>query len=88
MAHYKRRKRRKGGIKGCCGMCMLQTTDGRRNGRVLTWQEKRAVLDAKDMLEEAQSAGIKFSAREERLRNGYGGGGRSIIRTRWWKRKR
>jgi hypothetical protein len=39
MAHHKRRKRRKGGIKGCCGMCMLRKTDGRRNGRLLTKQE-------------------------------------------------
>jgi hypothetical protein len=40
MAHYKRRRRRRGGIKGCCGMCMLRTTDGRRSGRLLTPQEQ------------------------------------------------
>jgi hypothetical protein len=39
MAHYKRRRRRRAGIKGCCGMCMLRKTDGRRNGRLLTRQE-------------------------------------------------
>jgi uncharacterized 2Fe-2S/4Fe-4S cluster protein (DUF4445 family) len=38
MALYKRRHRRRAGIKGCCGMCMLQQTDGTRNGRLLTQQ--------------------------------------------------
>lgn len=42
--HYKRRKRRRAGIKGCCGMCMLRKTDGRRNGRLLTRQEKAHLL--------------------------------------------
>jgi hypothetical protein len=42
MAHYKKRKRRRGGIKGCCWMCSLRTTDGRRNGRLRTKQELSA----------------------------------------------
>jgi len=49
--NYKRRHRRKGGIKGCCGMCMLQTTDGRRNGRIPTPQEMRAPQVAEGLAE-------------------------------------
>jgi hypothetical protein len=63
MAHYKRRKRRKGGMKGCCGLCMLRKTDGRRNGRILTVQEKKAVLSTRDMLDE-----IGVSTKGTRLR--------------------
>ncbi len=50
--HHKRRRRRRAGIKGCCGMCMLQTTDGRRNGRLLTKQERRARLSAQEQIKE------------------------------------
>jgi len=39
MANFKRNHRRRAGIKGCCGMCMLQTTDGIRNHRKLTIKE-------------------------------------------------
>jgi hypothetical protein len=46
--HHKRRRRRRAGIKGCCGMCMLQTTDGRRNGRTQTLAEKRAALSERE----------------------------------------
>lgn len=52
MAHYKRRRRRKAGIKGCCGMCMLQTTNGLRNGRLLTPQETRAKESATEQVRE------------------------------------
>ena len=52
MAHFKRRHRRRGGIKGCCGMCMLQKTDGRRNGRLLTLQEKRAARSEREWKED------------------------------------
>lgn len=52
--HHKRRKRRRGGIKGCCGMCMLRKTDGRRNGRLLTWQEKSNVLKLEEGLKETR----------------------------------
>jgi len=48
MAHHKRRRRRRAGIKGHCGMCMLRTTDGRRNGRLLTKQEKANRLKLKE----------------------------------------
>jgi hypothetical protein len=56
MAHYKRRRRRRGGIKGCCGMCMLRKTDGRRNGRLPTRQEiaQRLKLE-EELLEEELS---------------------------------
>lgn len=40
MAHYKNRKPKS--FKGCCGMCCLQRTDGRRNHRLLTRQELQA----------------------------------------------
>jgi len=55
MAHFKRRKRRKGGIKGHCGMCCLVDTDGRRNGRRLTWQEKRHKLSYAEALQELKA---------------------------------
>lgn len=50
MAHHKRRKRRRGGIKGCCGQCMLQTTDGRRNGRLLTIAERAAKVSEREQV--------------------------------------
>jgi hypothetical protein len=31
---------------------MLRKTDGRRNHRLLTWQEKDSMLDMKEQLEE------------------------------------
>ena len=44
MAHYKRKRRRKGGIKGHCHMCSLRSTDGTRNGRLLTLQEQSSLV--------------------------------------------
>lgn len=45
--HYKRRKRRRGGIKGCCAMCASGIRHGGlRNKRILTRQEKKALLSA------------------------------------------
>jgi hypothetical protein len=52
MAHYKRRRRRKGGIKGHCHMCSLRTTNGTRNGRLLTQQEKSHRLKLQESDEE------------------------------------
>lgn len=52
MAHYKRRRRRKGGIKGHCHMCSLRTTNGTRNGRLLTQQEKSHRLKLQESREE------------------------------------
>ena len=49
--HHKRRRRKRGGHTGCCGMCSLRTTDGRRNGRVMTPQE---ILSVHDMMEQVQ----------------------------------
>jgi len=40
MANYKNRKPKS--FKGCCWMCALRRTDGRRNHRVLTRQELRS----------------------------------------------
>lgn len=54
MAHHKRRHRRRAGIKGCCGLCMLRKTDGTRNGRRLTLQEHRQLLKLAEGLEEVR----------------------------------
>lgn len=51
--HHKRRKRRRAGIKGHCGMCMLRKTDGRRNGRVPTKQETASELSLREQSQEA-----------------------------------
>lgn len=40
MANYKNSKPKS--FKGCCGMCCLMDSDGRRNGRLRTLQELRA----------------------------------------------
>ena len=53
MAHHKRRHRRRAGIKGHCGLCMLRKTDGTRNGRLLTHQEQAHLLTYAEELEEA-----------------------------------
>ena len=50
MAHYKNRRPKT--FKGHCGMCTLQTTDGRRNGRIRTKQEKLAALSEKEQRRE------------------------------------
>ncbi len=50
MAHHKRRKRK--AFKGCCGMCSLRTTDGRRNGRIRTKQEKIAAIREREQAQE------------------------------------
>ena len=52
MAHHKRRKRRRAGILGCCSMCMLKKTDGRRNSRRLKLIEKANLLTFKEGLKE------------------------------------
>lgn len=39
--NHKRRKRRRGGIRGCCGMCMLQT-HRTPHMRIPTKQERAA----------------------------------------------
>ena len=52
MAHHKRRQRRRGDIKGCCGLCMLRKTDGTRNGRRITLQEHSNLLTLAEGLEE------------------------------------
>lgn len=46
MSHYKNRKPKS--YKGCCGMCCLQTTDGRRCGRTPSIQELRACPPVED----------------------------------------
>jgi hypothetical protein len=42
--HHKRRRRRQGAIKGHCFFCSLRTTNGTRNGRVMTFQERASVV--------------------------------------------
>ena len=51
MAHYKKRKRRKGGTKGCCGMCMCAKYHALHK-RILTRSEKRANLRHREQLHE------------------------------------
>lgn len=50
MSNFKNRKPKS--YKGCCGMCCLRTTDGRRNGRLRTLQELRAEDSAREQLGE------------------------------------
>jgi hypothetical protein len=49
--HYKRRRRRKGGVKGHCGLCSRNRNWGKRNQRLLTRQEKVAKLREKEQKE-------------------------------------
>lgn len=44
MANYKNNKPKS--YKGCCGLCCLNDTDGRRNGRRHTIQEERFYMNA------------------------------------------
>ena len=53
MAHFKRRRRRRGGIKGHCYLCALRRTNGTRNGRLLTKPEQANSLKYREGLEEA-----------------------------------
>jgi hypothetical protein len=46
MANYKNRKPKP--YKGCCGMCALRYSNGRRCGRKLTMAERRARLDERE----------------------------------------
>lgn len=52
MSHHKRRRRKKGGVKGHCHLCSLATTDGRRNGRTLTVQEQAARVSEREQVTE------------------------------------
>lgn len=61
MAHHKRRRRRRAGILGCCGMCMLRKTDGRRNSRLLTLQDKISLLK---LMEGVNELGDQTSERD------------------------
>lgn len=70
MAHFKRRRRRRGGIKGHCHMCSLRSTNGKRNGRLLTHQEQAHLLRFFEDLEEAcqRRASFRGTARASRGR--------------------
>lgn len=49
MHKRKRRRRRKGGVKGHCVMCAMQTrAGGLRNRRIPTMQERRAELTERE----------------------------------------
>ena len=50
MANYKNKKPKS--YVGCCGMCCLRKTDGRRNGRLLTRQERQAEDSYREQLGE------------------------------------
>lgn len=62
MAHYKRRHRRRGGIKGHCYLCSLRSTDGTRNGRLLTHQEQAHLLKFSEELEDACERPVSYRA--------------------------
>ena len=47
--NYKKRKRRTGGIKGCCGLCMLEKYKCIHH-RIETRQEKSSRLSEKEYL--------------------------------------
>ena len=66
--HHKKRRRKRGGHKGCCGMCSLRTTDGRRNGRVMTLQEQESLFD---MMQEIESVDLIFRPRVPALHGYY-----------------
>lgn len=55
MANFKRRKRRRGGIKGCCGLCMLRKTNGLRNGRKKTIKEKIFEISMYEQIDKIES---------------------------------
>lgn len=49
MHKRKRRRRKKGGVKGHCWLCAMQTRrGGLRNRRILTLQEQRAELSERE----------------------------------------
>lgn len=52
MAHYKRRRRRRGGIKGHCYLCSLRRTDGTRNSRRLSPQEQASLTTFEESVAE------------------------------------
>jgi len=62
MAHYKRRHRRRGGVKGHCYLCSLRSTNGTRNGRLLTHQEQSSLLTFAEELEEARQRPLSYRA--------------------------
>ncbi len=61
MGHFKRRRRRRGGIKGHCHMCSLRDTDGTRNGRVLTTREQESLLKFREGLADYGLPGCKVT---------------------------
>lgn len=52
LAHYKRRRRRKGGIKGHCYLCSLRRFDGHRNSRRLTPREQSSLVSFAESVNE------------------------------------
>lgn len=53
MGHYKKKKRRTGGIVGCCGMCMLEKFKCIHH-RVETKQERISRLREKEQLRDIE----------------------------------
>ena len=52
MAHHKRRKRKRGGIKGHCGMCQMQSEKGTGGMRRPKPAERRADANAQEQMNE------------------------------------
>lgn len=58
--HYKRRKRKRYGVKGHCWMCAMQTrSGGLRNKRLLTKKEKQSLLDFEEQIYESINKRIR-----------------------------
>lgn len=55
MAHYKNRKPKP--YKGHCTLCSYRSTNGRRNGRMRTKQEQRALISEKEQVKYLQTSG-------------------------------
>lgn len=77
MAHFKRRRRRRGGIKGHCYLCALRRTNGTRNGRLLTHQEQAHILKLAEELDEADLPRVSLRAIARASRGLSGTGPRS-----------
>ena len=68
MANYKNKKPKT--YRGCCGMCCLRKTDGRRNHRRLTPQEQKFELSAEE--EEQEERLLKEDREIEQMLDDHG----------------
>ena len=52
MANHKRKKRRRGGVVGCCGMCMLKRFCCIHH-RIETLQERKSRISEKEQIKDS-----------------------------------